>query len=95
MANCGACDLGLPHICDKQLSVQTPEFNFKFQPFEHELVDSKNHNHQIVPWAVEEKCYSCNFPASHKVVEDYFNGFHPLTAYVCCDHFWGGCSNVT
>lgn len=61
------------------------------------LVDSEYHGHPIVPWAVEEKCYFCFYPASHKVTEDFVSGqlvqTHPYTAYVCCDHFWSTCSN--
>lgn len=56
-----------------------------------ELVKSEWHNHDIVPWAVEEVCYFCKYPASHKVTEDYTGPFHPHTAYVCCNHFWAGC----
>lgn len=63
------------------------------------LKDSRFHGHQIVPWAVEEECYFCHYPASHKVTEEYVppppQGFnmHPYTAYVCCNHFWAGCRN--
>lgn len=58
-----------------------------------EYVDSPYHPHQIVPWAVEETCYFCAYPASHKVAEDGVTGFHPYTAYVCCNHFWAWCEN--
>lgn len=58
-------------------------------------VDSEYHSHDIVPWAVEERCFFCKYPASHKVSEDGANPhIHPLTAYVCCDHFWGFCNNT-
>lgn len=58
-------------------------------------VPSEHHSHDIVPWAVEERCYFCKYPASHKVAEDGANpNIHPLTAYVCCDHFWGYCNNT-
>lgn len=58
------------------------------------MVNSEYHGHDIVPWAVEEKCCFCDYPASHKVEESIIDlNTHPLTAYVCCDHFWGNCSN--
>ena len=64
-----------------------------------ELVVSEYHGHPIVPWAVEQVCYFCQYPASQKVTEDYvppppqgFSG-HPYTAYVCCNHFFGSCKN--
>ena len=58
-----------------------------------DLVESEWHPHLIVAWAIEEKCYFCGFPASHKVTEDYVGPYHPYTAYVCCNHFWAGCRN--
>lgn len=59
-----------------------------------DLMYSKWHTHAIVPWAVEEDCYFCKYPASHKVEEHTINMYiHPLTAYVCCNHFWSHCRN--
>ena len=60
------------------------------------LTESDYHPHKIVLWAVDEACYFCGYPASHKVTEDYVPSkfiTHPMTAYVCCNHFWGGCRN--
>lgn len=58
-------------------------------------VASEYHDHDIVPWAVEERCVQCGYPASHKVAEDGANPhIHPLTAYVCCNHFWSTCKNT-
>lgn len=50
--------------------------------------------HNIRPWAVEEHCFYCGDHATHKIEET--TGpihFHPLTAYVCCEHFFGGCNS--
>jgi len=63
--------------------------------FLNSLVNSRYHAHKIVEWAVQESCYFCGYPASHKVEEETFEPVHPLTAYVCCNHFWGGCRNGT
>lgn len=88
MTNCGACDLGLPHFCEGQNQ-------FIPKPWVDRSVPSENHSHDIVPWAVEERCYFCKYPASHKVEETNTNpAIHPLTAYVCCEHFWGFCHNT-
>lgn len=52
-------------------------------------------NHQIRPWAVEEHCFYCNGNATHKIEETTGSArFHPLTAYVCCEHFFGNCGLV-
>lgn len=58
-------------------------------------VESDHHSHPIVPWAREEFCVFCRYPASHKVADADGNPqLHPLTAYVCCDHFWSSCNNT-
>jgi len=59
-------------------------------------VKSEYHGHEIIVSAVEERCFFCRYPASHKVEEDtsnYETLTHPPTAYVCCDHFWYSCRN--
>ncbi len=43
--------------------------------------------HSYPIWAQEESC-RCGRPAAHKVEETSDAGiFHPLTAYLCCEHF--------
>lgn len=92
MSNCGACDLGHTHFCEKtqQIAWIPP-----LAEWVDRKVDSEHHSHPIVPWAVEEKCVQCGYPASHKVTEDGGNPrLHPMTAYVCCNHFWSICKNT-
>jgi hypothetical protein len=49
-------------------------------------------SHPIRPWVVEEHCFYCGKQATHKIEETTGPvNFHPLTAYVCCEHFFGGC----
>lgn len=51
-------------------------------------------NHAIRPWAVEEHCVFCGKNATHKIEETTGpRNFHALTAYVCCEHFFGGCES--
>lgn len=51
-------------------------------------------NHAIRPWAVEEHCFYCGNHATHKIEETTGpRNFHPLTAYVCCEDFFGYCGN--
>lgn len=45
-----------------------------------------------IPWARGEHCRfgtveECAAPASHKVEEVSDDPRHPLTAYLCCEHF--------
>lgn len=43
--------------------------------------------HSYPIWAQEEDC-RCGRPAAHKVEETSGpTNRHPLTAYVCCEHF--------
>jgi hypothetical protein len=66
------------------------------QPRKDWTTPSDKHSHDIPVWAVEEVCYFCQYPASHKVEEDTGHLAmitHPMTAYVCCEHFWGWCNN--
>lgn len=59
-------------------------------------VDDARAAHPIPVYAVEERC-RCGQPASHKVEEtSALSTFHPMTAYLCCDHFRmfvGRCEN--
>ncbi len=64
-----------------------------YMKWHEQRVSSDFHTHGIVPWAVEEVCYFCRYPASHKVGEEDIYDFHNLTAYVCCNHFWSTCRN--
>ena len=44
--------------------------------------------HTFPIWAQEEKCRRCDYAAAHKIEEvSGPAGFHPLTAYLCCQHF--------
>ena len=53
--------------------------------------DERTH-HQIRPWCVEESCIYCGAGASHKIEETTGPvNIHPMTAYVCCEHFFGHC----
>lgn len=59
---------------------------------DNEWVEVEYAEHSIRPWAVEEHCFYCGGNATHKIEET--TGpihFHPLTAYVCCEHFFGAC----
>lgn len=57
-----------------------------------EWVEVDYANHAIRPWAVSEHCFYCGELATHKIEETTGpRNFHPLTAYVCCKHFFGGC----
>lgn len=47
--------------------------------------------HPIRPWAVEERCWFCRDLATHKAEESDVYNTHPMTAYLCCTHFWGHC----
>lgn len=47
-------------------------------------------SHPIRPWCVGEECYYCKSRATHKIAETTNDTWtHPLTAYVCCAHFFG------
>jgi hypothetical protein len=49
-------------------------------------------DHAIRPWCIEELCV-CGNKATHKIEETTGPAnAHPLTAYVCCDCFFGGCN---
>jgi hypothetical protein len=54
-----------------------------------ERVSDERASHSFPIWAEEESC-RCGNPAAHKVEEvSGPAGFHPLTAYLCCEHFGG------
>lgn len=49
-------------------------------------------HHKIRPWCREESCIYCDAAATHKIEETTGPvNQHPLTAYVCCEHFFGYC----
>ena len=59
----------------------------------HNNDDSENNNHWLNPTCEGEQCSICGKPAAAKVEEsitsdDPFGNRHPLTAYVCREHFW-------
>ena len=46
-------------------------------------------DHPVRPWTDGERCWYCKDLATHKIEEsDVYEG-HPMTAYVCCMHFFG------
>ena len=52
-----------------------------------ELVTDGRAEHPFPIWAFEEKC-RCGKLAAHKIQETSGPAtFHPLTAYLCCEHF--------
>lgn len=54
---------------------------------EHDRVTDDRATHSFPVWAEEEFC-RCGAPAAHKVAEESGpDNFHPLTAYLCCEHF--------
>ena len=68
------------------------EYKDIFPDEDNQWVEVEYANHAIRPWAVEEVCFFCGGHATHKIEETTGpRNFHPLTAYVCCKHFFGGC----
>lgn len=65
-------------------------------PEDNDWVDVPWTTHPVRPWCQEEYCYFCPTPASHKIEETTGPRFtHPMTAYVCCEHFFGHCEGNT